>query len=164
MTASPTDAGAGMPSEDYASRAYCLPSDLADIVKSALPSIAIAIEEWLFNGAADDRAAADIAALIRPAFDAKEREIEALKKLPVIADYIEVQDHARAMEARALSAEAKLAQAVEALEPFDDALGEDDDGYPDETKLTVSWRAHTYHALTLADLRRARSASARGEK
>lgn len=59
-----------------------------------------------------------ILSLIRPAFEAKDAEIERLKALPVIADYIEVQDARRA-------AEAKLAQAVEALTavgPYVDAI------------------------------------------
>lgn len=93
-----------------------MPSELREVVKASLPSIAIAIEEWLFNGAADDQAASDIADLIRPGFEAKDAEIERLKALPVIADYIEVQDARRA-------AEAKLAQAVEALAAVQPYLG-----------------------------------------
>lgn len=56
-----------------------------------------------------------------------------------------------------------LDEGYAALEPFDDALGEDDDGYPDDTKLTLSWRAHTDYSLTLGDLRRARAAAIRAQ-
>jgi hypothetical protein len=121
-------------------------------------------KDWSKHGfTADDvtwcEVRADVVALIRPAFEAKEREI-ADERARVDRWQERWQDE---RDAR-LSAEAKLAQAVEALEPFNDMLGEDDDGYPDDTKLTVSWRAHTYHALTLGDLRRARTASAMGER
>ncbi len=57
----------------------------------------------------------------------------------------------------------QLGEAWKALEPFNDALGEDDDGYPDDTKLTLSWQAHTDYSLTLGDLRRARAAAIRAQ-
>jgi hypothetical protein len=64
------------------------------------------------------------------------------------------------LEARALSAEAKLAQAVEALEPLAEAAGSYD---PDEGDgADVAWS----HDFTIASLRRARTAASaiRGEK
>jgi nitroreductase len=92
--ATPTNAGAGMP------------SDLREVVKSALPDIAVAIEEWLFNGAADDQAAANIAALIRPSFEAKEQERDEFYR-----DGLKAEDKWIEWEARAISAEAKLREA-----------------------------------------------------
>lgn len=49
-----------------------------------------------------------------------------------------------------------------ALEPFADALGEDDE-FPDDTPVTVKWGRTTYHALTLGDLRRVRDARVLGD-
>lgn len=108
---------ANSPSEQYAENASCsaapgMPSEetIREIVDDALNS-AIA-EPWEVSAHATQR----ILSLIRPAFEAKDAEIERLKALPVIADYIEVQDARRA-------AEAKLAQAVEALAAVQPYLG-----------------------------------------
>ena len=60
------------------------------------------------------------------------------------------------------TAEAKLAQAVEALEPFSDVNGEGDEDFSDEEKVVVKFGRTTHYALRLGDFRRARSA-ARGE-
>lgn len=50
-----------------------------------------------------------------------------------------------------------LENAETALEHFAD-YGEGDDGFPDETNLTVTWAsgAHVWYGLTIGDLRRAR--------
>lgn len=45
-----------------------------------------------------------------------------------------------------------------ALKPFADIDGEDDDDYPDDTKVTLTFGRSTHYALTLGDLRRARKA------
>lgn len=129
-----------------------------------------------------------ILSLIRPAFEAKDAEIETLKKLPVIADYIEVQDAHRAAEAKladkereiqkvirevvkwstaAGEAEASLAQAVEALRPFadeengvmQDLLWGDE---PDSAIATITTRLGHIRAAR-AVVRRARSASNIGQ-
>lgn len=64
-------------------------------------------------------------------------------------------DECEAMEARALTAEAALAKAVEALEPFAEAAASYD---PDEGDgANVAWS----HDFTIAALRRAREARAR---
>lgn len=108
-----------------------------------------------FSGSTDAfRGARTILSLIRPAFEAKDAEIKRLKALPVIADYIEVQDARRA-------AEAKLAQAVEALEPFGKVADAFKPAMPDDERR---WPGHI-PLPTVGDLRRARSAfaAARGE-
>jgi hypothetical protein len=86
---------------------------------------------WRNGDEFDNRAALSaILALIRPAFEAKERELAAVTKVKHYLAVSEVEDpfaamidECEAMEARALSAEAKLALAVEALEPFAKAAG-----------------------------------------
>lgn len=45
-----------------------------------------------------------------------------------------------------------------ALEPFDDALGEDEPELPDETRVTLKYGPVSNFTLTLGDLRRARAA------
>lgn len=68
---------------------------------------------------------------------------------------------ATATDCRSCDAQAPLLATIEtleaALEPFDDALGEDDE-FPDDTPITAKWGRTTYYALTLGDLRRARDA------
>lgn len=94
--------------------------------------------------------------LIRPAFEAKEREarVALIKQRNAEAKYDDVFEKYLFQEERALAAEAKLAKAVEALEPFADAANSYD---PDEGDgAQVAWS----HDFTIASLRRARSASA----
>ena len=112
------------------------------------------------NYVRDARAILD---LIRPAFEAKERELQAA----LFASRHETDLCQQALEDRA-AAEAKLAQAVEAMAPFDDALGEDDEGYGGGLTVVMKWGACTDYSITLEDLRdlrkAARSAEAMGEK
>lgn len=87
--------------------------ELRETVKAALPSIAIAIEEWLFNGAADDAAALTIAGFFAPILAEKEREIVEM------ADHVAHTDAYQAAAMgnldRALAAEAALAAEREAM-------------------------------------------------
>jgi hypothetical protein len=105
-----------------------------------------------------------ILSLIRPAFEAKDAEIatfdareeECLESMKVALENEE--DAHRKLEA----AEAKLAKAVEALEPFaraDRALADEPGPFRFETR-------NGYRLIEREDFRRARSASAaaRGEK
>lgn len=71
-------------------------------------------------------------------------------------------------EARATTAESALASEREtvkalreALEPFDDALGEDDEGYGDALTVVMKWGACTDYSVTLGDLRELRRAGRR---
>jgi hypothetical protein len=113
------------------------------------------------NSDTGQRTTSELFALFRPAFEAKEREIaEEHARIDRWQDRWQEERDAR------LSAEAKLAQAVEALEPFDDALGEDDEGYGDGLTVVMKWGACTDYSVTLGDLRdirRARTASATGK-
>lgn len=115
MTASPTptDAGAGMPEELFAENAQ----NSAPGARVGLPSeetIARLVRDWEMTPGFDGWDAkvtalvASFSALIRPAFEAKER-IEADARI----FKINATSKLRSLEARALSAEAKLAQAVE---------------------------------------------------
>lgn len=159
MTASPAP---GMPSEETIARAMC-------VVDGHDPDAPYGIggrtNAWRYEDAA--RA---VAALIRPAFEAKEREIEAMDAFAKREQEACIHwrgEAAKFNEAR-LSAEAKLAQAVEAMEPFDDVLGEDDEGYGDGLTVVMKWGACTDYSVTLGDLRdlrkAARAAAAMGEK
>jgi hypothetical protein len=56
-----------------------------------------------------------------------------------------------------------LDELVEALEPFVESLGEDDDDFPDETPVIMKYGRTTYYALRMGHLRRAASAIARAE-
>ena len=49
-----------------------------------------------------------------------------------------------------------LEKVEEALEPFDDALGEDDEGYGDGLTVVLKWGAVTDYSVTLGDLRELR--------
>jgi hypothetical protein len=57
------------------------------------------------------------------------------------------------------ASEAKLAQAVEAMEPFDDALGEDDEGYGSGLTVVMKWGACSVYSVRLEDLRDLRKAA-----
>jgi hypothetical protein len=99
--ASPTDAGAGMPS-------------LADRLRQIAKAHAL-------GDSFVDQQTAETCREAAKAFEAKEREIAAVAKVKHYLAVSEVEDpfaamidECEAMEARALSAEAKLAQAVEA--------------------------------------------------
>lgn len=73
-------------------------------------------------------------------------------------------EQCKALEARALAAEAALAAMVKAVEPIDDALGEDDEGYGDGLTVVMKWGACTDYSVTLGDLRDIRKAiRAQGE-
>lgn len=63
-------------------------------------------------------------------------------------------------EASLTEARAEMAGLREALEPFDDALGEDDEGYGDGLTVVLKWGACSDYSITLADLREARRARA----
>lgn len=67
-----------------------------------------------------------------------------------------------AMSAELREARAEIGRLREALEPFDDALGEDDE-FSDETKVTAQWGRHTDYSLRLGDFRRARQALTKGD-
>jgi len=160
--------------EHYAGSAYCSgPDHIGDANKMVgLPSeeeIVALIRRHLDwptdrdrDGAVADTlrdVAIDILALIRPAFEAKERELTAAKAVA------EMNATSGAFWAeRGRNAEAKLAQAVEALEPFacyhDDAEFLDHEGQP-----LPDDRHAGYVYLTMGDFRRARTAAAatRGE-
>lgn len=60
---------------------------------------------------------------------------------------------ANALEAKAVL----IAQAAQALEPFEEVDGEGAHDFPDDTKATVKFGPTTYYALTLGDFRRARA-------
>lgn len=159
MTASPTDAGAGMPGE------FC--------AKSAKNPVGLPSEEEILrviqsvmdrdNHALALRATREIHALIGPAIeqmaatrDSYYRTIEMMAQENAV--YLE---HWQFEETRALSAEAKLAQAVEALGPF--ASYHEDTEFLDDKGQPLPDAQHAgYVYLTLGDFRRARSAS-RGE-
>ena len=49
-----------------------------------------------------------------------------------------------------------------AAAPFDDALGEDDE-FPDDTPVIMTWGRSTAHGVTLGDLRRLRAARCKAE-
>lgn len=97
----------------------------------------------------DSEAARAILDLIHPAFEAKEREKAAALGL--------IEGHAAVIA----QLEAKLAQAVEALEPFSKVADAFKPAMPDDERR---WPGHI-PLPTVADFRRARSASAaaRGE-
>ena len=176
MTASPP-AAPGMPGEEEIRRI------VDDALNSAIP------EPWEVSAHATQR----ILSLIRPAFEAKDAEIERIKRevdltfmslifVPAIRAAIEAlpeDDDLQPYRARAeaaLSAEAKLAQAVEALDrsmtAIDDWLNvyaSDmcDEGRVSEAHSRISNAGGTlaYIAKVQDENRRARSASAaaRGE-
>lgn len=178
MTASPTDAGmpgdVGLPSEEIEQTALLILQVLEAARERIYPdeeSVArlgphvgrIKARYGEIRGRSFSEAyqvsrvefiRAAILSLIRPAFEAKEREKAAALGL--------VHGHAAVIA----QLEAKLAQAVEAMEPFDDALGEDDEGYGGGLTVVMKWGACTDYSVTLQDLRdlreAARSAS-RGE-
>lgn len=75
----------------------------------------------------------------------------------------ELEKRAAYAEARALAAETALAEAVAALEPFDDALGEDSDGYADTLLITMKYGACTDYSLCVGNLRAARAIRSRKE-
>jgi hypothetical protein len=138
----PPDAQVGFPSEE-------IRRIVDDALNSATP------EPWEVSAHATQR----ILDLIRPAFEAKERELQAA----LFASRHETDLCQQALADRA-AAEAKLAQAVEALKPFADYYGEhypdtDDKGSPLPDDAGVGW---VY--LTMGAFRRARSAAAMGEK
>lgn len=62
------------------------------------------------------------------------------------------------------AAEAALAgereRVAKVLEPFDDALGEDDEGYGDGLTVVMKWGACTDYSVTLGDLRDIRKLAA----
>lgn len=165
MTASPP-AAPGMPSEETIARALNL--------------AARAMQRQFGANDTEEAIEAAIWQYLRPAFEAKDAEVGQAKAAALLhgAD-VDVRNAAlatakdfaqqlRAMEARALSAEAKLAQAVKALEPFAEAssLWENN---ADDTDLWVrplSLAERIKARLTVGALRRACSASAaaRGER
>jgi len=61
-------------------------------------------------------------------------------------------------EASLTASQAECERLRTALEPFEEVSGEGDEDYPDDTKVTVQFGRTTYHALTLGDFRRARTA------
>lgn len=91
-------------------------------------------------------------ALFAPILAEKEREYELAS------------EGRAAFAARALAAEAALAaereKVAQVLEPFDDALGEDDEGYGDGLTVVMKWGACTDYSVTLADLRDVRKLAA----
>lgn len=95
MTASPTDAGAGMPSEE----------EIAEYLKLRDEMVTDPDERTDEERADSARA---ILSLIRPAFEAKEREIERERRFYVAAD-----DRLKIVIAANDQLHAKLAQAVE---------------------------------------------------
>jgi hypothetical protein len=122
MTASPTDAGAGMPSEDYASRAYCLPSEEAiaramAAADSGPEGSALFAIHWEEFGPGYLNSARAILALIRPAFEAKEREITELKRIErqTFSDAAAVNVRADALEAKLAEKEREIERANELL-------------------------------------------------
>jgi len=109
----------------------------------------------------------------RPREDALEAELEALKlalmggeDVPGYAASLSAsrvieshQQHQRDLTGFRESLEAENVRLREALEPFDDALGEDsDDDQPDDLQVTMKYGRTTNYALKLGDLRRARTA------
>lgn len=56
------------------------------------------------------------------------------------------------------AAEGRIKALSDALEPFDDALGEDDDGYADSLLVTMKYGACTDYSLCVGNLRAARAA------
>jgi hypothetical protein len=146
--ASPTDAGAGMPS-------------LADRLRQIAKAHAL-------GDSFVDQQTAETCREAAKAFEAKEREIAAVAKVKHYLAVSEVEDpfaamidECEAMEARALSAEAKLAQAVEAereacaIAAVGPCLSPRPDGF---------WTDYAIGRNDAAKAIRARSASARGEK
>lgn len=59
------------------------------------------------------------------------------------------------LKARALKAESLRDELVGALKPYAAILTEDEDGLPDDTRVTVSFGPTTNYSLTLTDFRRA---------
>jgi DNA-binding helix-hairpin-helix protein with protein kinase domain len=184
---SPTDAGAGMPSEESIAREFDPYLFRPDFDETEM------LDDGRSAGVARRQAlnsARAVLALIRTAFEAKEREIEqAMEEADENARRETLwRDQLRKEEARALSAEAKLreanmqalsdegqmrelqvklAQAVEALSPFAEAAAFFDH-VKVETKHIMTREEgagrHYSDMFTVGDLRRARTASARGEK
>ncbi len=130
MTASPTDA---------------VPGDVGLPSEEEIRRI-VCDHIWLDDDG--EAATAAILSLIRPAFEALDHECQS-----------SMTEIARE-RARADAAEAKLAQAVEALEPFA-KMAAAYDGLLEEEDVPVL--AQNKLRITLNELRRARSASARGE-
>jgi hypothetical protein len=155
MTASPP-AAPGMPSDE----------DIVRIIRDW--QMRPGFDGWDAKVAA---LAADVLSLIRPAFVAKAAEIERLA-----ASWRKLDATANEWADRAHTAEAKLAKAVEALEPF--AALANSYFYRYETQPGVFRECHQDDPddrpvygidgviINVGDLRRARSASAaaRGEK
>lgn len=196
MTASPTPpdffAESANKSEHHAESAYCSDHivDADKMVSAGLPSeeetarvlIAHFVENTGFQTVNEDDTKTSVAAyygghwvdlriypiaraildLIRPAFEAKEREIaEADAEITLTESLLADERAVR------FAAEAKLAQAVEAMAPFDDALGEDDEGYGGGLTVVMKWGYCTDYSITLEDLRdlrKAARAAASGEK
>ena len=175
MTASPVQpASAAMPSEE----------EVARLEKALRHAATTASNDDYTKAGSTERArhvarimaileAADALALFAPILAEKERELAELKgRLAVRMDYLvglaTTADRyvEAAAEARALAAEAKLAQAVEALGPFAKAAGCWDESSPDETLVFGHYPSMFggQTELRFADFRRARSAAAMGEK
>lgn len=115
--------------------------------------IADQIDEYLPNFGGSLKAARAILALIRPAFEALDHECQS-----------SMEEIARE-RARADAAEAKLAQAVEALGPFASALKDNWSKQPDESPIIAGPHAYDMRLeFTLGDFRRARAAATMGEK
>jgi hypothetical protein len=145
MTSTPTTAG--MPGEEAIARA---------LWDSAL--LQPARGEWLGDNSATEqccrKAARAVLSLLRPAFE----QLTAERDAAIDVDWVSRPAYEAAF-ARALSAEAKLAQAVEALEPLAKLpLGPE---IIESTEWVVYKNAG--QAITVGDVLRARSASARGE-
>ncbi len=146
MTASPTppDAQVGLPSEE-------IRRIIDDALNSAIP------EPWEVSAHATQR----ILDLIRPAFEAKEREIERLRDIRDRrgAKIIDLSD-------RALSAEAKLAQAVEDEREACAAIARQVHGEAcNDPSFVFGWEAAANTIRHRIRLRpNARSAAAMGEK
>ena len=106
---------------------------------------------------------AEVAAALR-ALRAERDEARA-ERDAFYSDGLKAEDKWIEQENRAITAEATLAKRaqeiaalLDVLEPFDDALGEDDEGYGDGLTVVLKWGACTDYSVTLGDLRALRRA------
>jgi hypothetical protein len=79
-------------------------------------------------------------------------EIERLRN-----DYAELLGHNQTLTFQVVDQQIALAKAEAALEPIDDALGEDEPDYPDGCVVQIHFGAITDYTLKLGDFRRVRA-------
>ena len=125
--------------------------------------------EWFKNGpgqiAAPKRTILELQSRVT-ALEAKVRELteeaieahaEAERRRVPAEDYPVWKARAEEKQQRVIALEAENARLREIAGELDDALGEDDDEYPDDTPMTVKYGRTTLYALKLGLLRRARA-------